>query len=81
MNHKTINYASLIPYKISEIISLITEKNKSDFTVALKYLYSSELYNCLSDEATKLWHLSAEKLFDMLENEKKHGKFQYPDFV
>lgn len=81
MEQETINYASLIPYKISEIVMLIMENKKPDFTNAVKYLYKSKLYKHLSDETTKLWHLSAEKLFDILENEKKNNEFQFPDFV
>lgn len=81
MNQETIDYASLIPYKISEIVTLINEKKIPDFTNAVKYLYQSELYNHLADETTKLWHLSAEKLYDILENEKENNEFQFPDFV
>jgi hypothetical protein len=81
MSTESIKYSSLIPYKISQILSLIIENNQSNFISALSYLYKSKLYDYLSDETTKLWHLSAEKLFDMLEEEKKHGKLQFPDFV
>lgn len=81
MKTETKKYESLIPYKILEIVSLIIEDNKSDFRDSLRYLYASKLYNYLTDETTKLWHLSAEKLFDMLKNEKKGNKFQFPDFV
>lgn len=81
MNIEAINYATLIPYKISDVASLALENNKQDFLETLKYLYESKLYNYLSDETTKLWHLSAEKLFDMLEHEKKNNELQFPDFV
>lgn len=81
MKTENINYASLIPYKILEIISLIIGNNQLNFINALNYLYASKLYNYLTDETTKLWHLSAEKLFEMLESEKKQGKLQFPDFV
>jgi len=81
MRTKDINYSSLIPYKILEIIPLIIGSNQLNYINSLNYLYTSKLYNSLSDESTKLWHLSAEKLFEMLEDEKKHGKLQFPDFV
>jgi hypothetical protein len=35
----------------------------------------------LTNETTKLWHLSDEQLFDLLENEKKTSNFVFPDFV
>lgn len=81
MKLETKNYSTLIPYKISELTALILVKNKLEFAEALKFLYESELYKYLSDETSKLWHLSAEKLFDMLECEKKNNDFQFPDFV
>jgi hypothetical protein len=81
MKPYTISYESLIPYKISELVLLIIEKNKSDFTGALQYLFVSQLYMYLTNETTKLWHLSDEQLFDLLENEKKTSNFVFPDFV
>jgi hypothetical protein len=81
MKPNTINYSSLIPYKIIQTVSLIIEINKIDFIDAVSYLYKSKLYENLSIETTKLWHLSAEKLFDLLENEKQNNVFEFPDFV
>lgn len=76
-----VNYSSLIPYKIADIVSLIIKEKEYDFINSLKYLYNSKLYEYLSDETTKLWHLSSEKLFDILKNEKQNNSFQLPDFV
>jgi len=81
MKTETINYATVIPYKVIETVSLIRENGKLDFYEALKYVYNSTLYSYLSDETTKLWHLSAEKLFNMLEENINNNHFEFPDFV
>jgi hypothetical protein len=74
-------FDSIIPIKIQEIISVIIDCKKITFDQALEYLYSSKLYEELSNEETKLWHLSSEKLFEMLEVEKNTQTLVYPDFV
>ena len=75
------DYTSLIPYKISNIISLLIVNNKLIFRDAIDYLYQSKMYELLSDTETKLWHLSPNKLYEMLEKEKLNNQFEYPDFV
>ncbi len=81
MNDDSVNYTFIIPYKVIDLVSLITELKKLVFLDAINYLYSSQLYNYLSDETTKLWHLSTHKLFSMLEEEKINNQFEFPDFV
>ncbi|MDR1649965.1 MAG: hypothetical protein LBR71_06860 [Synergistaceae bacterium] len=41
--------------------------------------YNSELYAMLENEESKLWHLSAETLYDLLEQELNTGKIDYPE--
>ena len=79
MNREQFN--AILPIKIQDFISLIKKEKNLDFDKAISFLYSSILYEKLSDEETKLWHLSTEKLLDMLLIEKKTGKIEYPDFV
>lgn len=74
-------FDAILPLKIQDLISLIMKSKNLDFEDALNYLYQSELYTVLSDEETKLWHLSSEKLFEILEIEKKTKKIIFPDFV
>lgn len=76
-----INYTTIITYKIKDIVSLIIINKKMSFIDTLEYLYKSSLYENLSNEKTKLWHLSSLKLFHILENEKKTNILQLPDFV
>ena len=74
-------FQALIPFKIEDFISLIIDRKQLDFEGAIVYLYDSKLYEALSKEETKLWHLSIPELFNMLETEKNTGNFEYPDFV
>ena len=71
----------LLPIKLQELLALIGEKEQFDFFTALHYLYESELYNAISNEDTKVWHLSNEKLYEMLKNEKIYGGVRFPDYV
>ncbi len=72
-------FESIIELKVQQIISLVMESENRAFLDALEYLYESELYMALANESTKLWHLSSEKLYDMLKNEKLSHKLEYPD--
>ncbi|MCF6336134.1 MAG: hypothetical protein L3J12_10370, partial [Spirochaetales bacterium] len=62
-------YTVIIPYKLKDLFALIME-NKM-FIEAMEYLYNSGLYEYLSKEESKIWHLSPFKLFDMLERKAK----------
>ena len=46
---------------------------------AVEMFYSSELYSRLEEEETKLWHLSAQALFDLFQEELDTGKITYPE--
>ncbi|MDF1548415.1 MAG: hypothetical protein P1P88_11380 [Bacteroidales bacterium] len=81
MNTTIPDFSVIIPYKINGIVSLIRQRKNFPFVDAVGYLYNAELYRNLSDETSKLWHLSPHKLFDLLEDEYENGKFQFPDFV
>ena len=74
-------FESIFPFKVEDLVSLIIEKKQFSFDEALDYLYSSKLYDALQFEETKLWHLSTEKLFDMLVNEDFTDTLDYPDFI
>lgn len=81
MQNDNNKYESVIPYKIMSIVSLTIETKQFDFSDALKYVYTTRLYELLANEETKLWHLSPKKLFEILENEKKNNTLELPDFV
>jgi hypothetical protein len=79
MDSKT--FEAILPLKIQDLISLINKNKNLNFNEALHYLYNSKLYEKLSEEESKLWHLSTAKLFLMLEDEKNTKMLTYPDFV
>lgn len=74
-------FDTYVELKVQDLVSLIIEYEKLEFVDALQYLYESKLYMALLDESTKIWHLSNEKLFEMLKIEKQTNKLIYPDFV
>ena len=81
MNIQETEFDSFIELKVQDLVSLIIDNEKLEFVDALQYLYESKLYLALIDESTKIWHLSSEKLFEMLKNEKIKNVLEYPDFV
>jgi hypothetical protein len=68
------NVYSVIAIITPGIISLLMENRKVDWRIASEMLYNSTLYNALEVEETKLWHLSAASLYDILEEELTTGK-------
>lgn len=79
MNKEQFN--ALLPLKIQDLVSLLIDDRNMNFDEALDYLYTSKIYEQLSDESTKIWHLSSHKLLEILEIEKKTGNVELPDFV
>ncbi len=71
----------IILLKVQDLVSFIIEKKNFKFIDAVYYLYESISYENLTNEETKLWHLSTPKLFEILEIEKTTKEFIYPDFV
>lgn len=74
-------FDTFVELKIQGLVSLIIEHEKIGFEDAIEFLYDSKLYNALLEEHSKIWHLSNEKLFEMLLNEKQTNELTYPDFV
>jgi len=64
---------------VPRILSQITEKMNVSEHEAIRILYNSELYETLETEETKLWHLSAETLYGLLQEEISTGKITYPE--
>ncbi len=74
-------FDTFVELKIQGLVSLIIEHEHLAFEDALQFLYDSKLYDALLEEHSKIWHLSNEKLFEMLLNEKQTNELTYPDFV
>ncbi len=76
-----MNYTAIIPYKIKGVVQLIMENKQKAFVEAIDYLYSSNLYEHLSDEESKFWHFSSAKLFYFLEQEKQNAFANFSDLL
>ncbi len=72
-------FSTVLIILVPQIIELVKEKYKIDDKKAVEMLYTSELYKILEEEETKLWHLSAQALFEMLEEELTTGKITFPE--
>ena len=62
-------------------IVLLMGKNYPEHseTTAMNELYTSKVYSILEDESTKLWHFSPLTLFNMFDEEKRTGRFEWPE--
>ncbi|MDR3292841.1 MAG: hypothetical protein LBT20_01915 [Clostridiales bacterium] len=63
----------------SNLMRMLTERRGTDYKDAAKLLYKSKLYSQLEKEETKLWHLSAETLYSLLDEEVQTGTITYPE--
>ncbi len=64
---------------VPEILKRYIEIAKCDYLAAIHILYNSELYRMLSNEKTKLWHLSPLQLAVLLKEEEETGVLKIPD--
>mgnify|MGYP001554435028 CR=1 FL=1 len=60
----------MLPYKIQQVLNVIIEKEGLDINEAIGFLYSSNLYQKLSNDFSYLWRLSPFNLFERLMHEK-----------
>ena len=67
--------AILIPRILSQ---LVVKKNITE-QEAIRLFYNSDVYATLEKEETKLWHLSAETLYELLDEELITGTVLYPE--
>ena len=70
---------TILVFLVPQILSLIMRVYDVNDEKAAEMLYSSELFAGLEDEQTKLWHLSANALFEMFEEELQTGSITYPE--
>ena len=72
-------FSAILKLLISNLLQLIEESKSLSPQEAAGCLYPSQLYIKLIEEETKLWHLSAYALYDLLEEELTTGKITYPE--
>jgi len=70
---------TVLVFLVPQILSLIISEYAVSDEKAAEMFYSSELYKGLEEEGTKLWHLSANALFEMFSEELQTGKITYPE--
>jgi hypothetical protein len=73
-------FAALLPVIVGGLTKKIIEETHVGENEAFEKLYNSELYAALENEATKVWHYSVPKLFDLYQNEISTGKLELPDY-
>ncbi len=72
-------FTSMLFLLVPQIIQLIVANSNIDEEKATELLYTSELYAKLEVEETKLWHLSANALYEMFNEEQRTGGITYPE--
>lgn len=74
-------FEAIMTLLVPQVISLICEQYHVDEITAVKEFYESKVYSSLEDEETKVWHFSPLTLFNMYDEEKKTGSFEFPEEV
>lgn len=72
-------FIAIMPYIITDLVSLIVEKQNISEETAIKKLYSSKLYAALEKEETKVWQYSTQMLYSLFEQEEMNENIQFPD--
>jgi hypothetical protein len=72
-------FSSMLFLLVPQIIQLMMEDSNIVEEKATEIFYASELYARLEEEETKLWHMSANALYEMFKEEQKTGSITYPE--
>ena len=73
-------FEALLPFIVTAFLQKIIERKKMSHDEAFSLLYGSRIYFFLEDEKTKVWHYSAEKLFQLFEEEVSTGSMELPEY-
>ena len=77
MNHEKLS--ALLSILNPAIIQMLMDNKKLTNVEATKLFYNSDLYAMMENEKSKLWHLSALVLYQLLEEEFATGSINYPE--
>ena len=72
-------YSSFLAVLVPDVVGLVAIRHHIDEPEAARRFYSSRLYAKLADERLKLWHYSAETLFDLYDEECEKGTLTFPE--
>ena len=73
-------FEALLPLIVASLMQKIIERKEISQDEAFSRLYNSQLYFFLDNEETKVWHYSAEKLFQLFEEETNTGTLNLPEY-
>jgi len=73
-------FEALLPLIVAALLQKIIERKELSQDEAFLRLYGSRLYCALDNEKTKVWHYSAEKLFQLFEEEMASGSLELPEY-
>lgn len=74
-------FEAIMTLLVPQVLSFIMQNYTVDEIAASKMFYESDVYAILEQEDTKLWHLSPLTIYTMFDEEKKTGKFEFPEEV
>lgn len=77
--NKEKEFEAVLQIIISRLVQLIADNMKISQEKAIRLLYSSNLYQKLEQENTKIWHLSVPTLFNLFIEEQETGKIIFPE--
>ena len=72
-------FLAILPYISFDLVTLIAERRDLPDPEPTRILYSSQLYQKLEDETTKVWQYSTPMLYHLLEQEEQTGRIPFPD--
>jgi len=72
-------FTALMPYIISDLVSLIAENDQISENIAMERLYNSQLSKLLEQEDLKLWQYSSHMLYSLYQQEQKTGNILFPE--
>ncbi|MCL2061393.1 MAG: hypothetical protein FWH03_02045 [Firmicutes bacterium] len=61
-----------------KVLTMLINKKNLSYEDAAKTFYTSRVYDILSDEGSKLWHMSADMIYDLLDEELTSGMITFP---
>jgi hypothetical protein len=74
-----IEFKAIMEILVTELVKALETQKRISEQDAITILYSSLLYSKLENEKTKLWHLSVPALLELLEQELKTGRIDFPE--
>jgi len=74
-------FSALLTVVVPPVIRLIAEHMGIGETAATEAFYASKVYEWLSDEKSKTWHLSPHSIYRLYEQERRGEPLEWPEEV